>query len=309
VTSPPTSGRLTVRDNGFHPELRSLARFVPRTLFTPRTFRVMRPLVSAALFGAAKDAEALILPSGNSVRLHIPVDQDGPSPALLWMHGGAYLSGHPQHTDGLCHRFSRKLGITVAAPSYRFAPEHPYPAALEDCYAALQWLASLPAVDPARIAVGGDSAGGGLAAALAFMARDRGEISLALQLLNYPMLDDRAVAKRSAARRYRMWNERSNRFAWAAYLGDADPEVAVPARRTDLAGLPRAWLGVGTEDLFYDEIRNYAQRLRDANVPCHLEVAKGAFHTFDFLAPRTSVARAYFASQCEALRTAFAPAG
>jgi acetyl esterase/lipase len=293
-----------MRDNGFHPELRRRARFVPRTLFTARTFRIMRPLVSATLFGTAKDAEILTLPSGNSVRLHRPVGRDGHVPAMLWMHGGAYLSGHPQHTDGLCHRFSRNLGITVAAPSYRFAPEHPYPAALEDCYAALRWLASLPAVDTARIAVGGQSAGGGLAAALAFMARDRGEISLALQVLSYPMLDDRSVAKMPTAHNYRMWNERSNRFAWATYLGDADPDVAVPGRRKDLAGLPQAWIGVGTEDLFYDEILAYARRLRDANVPCHLEVAPGAFHTFDYLAPRTSVARSYFASQCEALRNA-----
>jgi acetyl esterase/lipase len=293
-----------VRDNGFHPELRRLARFVPRTLFTPKTFRFVRPLASLTLFGTAKGVDVLTLPSGNGVRLHRPVDQDRPSPALLWMHGGALMSGNPQHTDGLCHRFSRKLGITVAAPTYRFAPEHPYPAALEDCYAALKWLVSLPDVDPERIAIGGDSAGGGLAAALAFIARDRGEIALALQLLNYPMLDDRTVAKMPTAHNYRMWNERSNRFAWAAYLGDADPEVAVPARRTDLEGLPQAWIGVGTEDLFYDEVLAYAQRLRDANVPCHVEVAQGAFHTFDFLAPHTSVARTYFASQCEALGSA-----
>jgi acetyl esterase/lipase len=293
-----------VRDNGFHPELRTLARVLPRTLFTPRTFRFVRPLVSAPLFGAAKDVEVLTLPSGNGVRLHRPVSQDGPSPGLLWMHGGSYMSGHPQHTDGICHWFSRKLGITVAAPTYSFAPEHPYPAALEDCYAALKWLTSLPAVDPARIAVGGVSAGGGLAAALAFMARDRGEVSVVLQLLSYPMLDDRAVASKPTAHNYRMWNERANRFAWAAYLGDADPDVAVPARRADLAGLPQAWIGVGTEDLFYDEILTYAQRLRDADVPCHVELARGAFHIFDVLAPHTSVARAYRGSQCDALRSA-----
>jgi acetyl esterase/lipase len=167
------------------------------------------------------------------------------------------------------------------------------------------WLASLPAVDPTRIVIGGESAGGALAASLAFSARDRAEIRPVLQLLSYPMLDDRTVSKPAAAHSYRMWNERSNRFGWKSYLGDADPAVAVPARRTDLAGLPAAWIGVGTVDFFHDEDVAYAARLRAAGVPCHLEVVPGAFHAFDRVAYRTSVARAFFESQCAALRKAF----
>jgi acetyl esterase/lipase len=213
--------------------------------------------------------------------------------------------GRPSQVDHVCRRFARTLGITVAAPAYRLAPEHPYPAGLEDCYAALKWLASLPSVDPTRVVIGGESAGGGLAAALAFIARDRGEVSPVFQLLSYPMLDDRTVPVGTAvARTYRLWNERSNGFGWASYLGDADPMVAAPGRRDDLAGLAPAWIGVGTADLFYEEDGAYAERLLSAGVPCRLEVVPGAFHGFDRVAARTPVSRAYFGSQCCALQEA-----
>jgi acetyl esterase/lipase len=179
---------------------------------------------------------------------------------------------------------------------YRLAPEHPFPAALDDCYAGLKWLAALPFVDANRLAVGGASAGGGLAAARCILARDRAEVTIDFQLLTYPMLDDRAVG-----RDYRLWSERSNRFGWASYLGDADPEVAVPARRVELSGLPRTWIGVGRLDLLHGEGVAYAERLRNAGVPCELEVVHWAFHGFDWLASNTSVAHAFFDSQCRAL--------
>jgi acetyl esterase/lipase len=293
-------------DNGFHPELRTLARFLPRTALSPRTLRMMRALERLPI-GVKRDVEVLTLTSGRNVRLHRPLRKDEPPGALLWIHGGGYVIGRPHQSDEFCQRLSRKLGITVAAPSYRLAPEHPYPAALEDCYAALRWLVSLPSVDPSRVAIAGESGGGGLAAALAFMVRDRGEISPVLQLLSYPMLDDRTASRRVAAHSYRLWNERINGFAWASYLGDADPDVAVPARRNDLAGLPPAWIGVGTADLFFDEDVAYAACLNDAGVPCHVEVVQGAFHGFDRIAARTAVARAFFDSQCAALRPALTP--
>lgn len=245
----------------------------------------------------------LILTSGRAVRLYRAAE-GGRTAAMLWIHGGGYVAGRPKLSDDFCLRLNRRLGITIAAPEYRLAPEHPYPAGLEDCYAALLWLAALPSVDASRLAIAGESAGGGLAAALAFMARDRGEISPVLQMLSYPMLDDRTVAKAGVAHRYRLWNERSNRFGWASYLRGADPDVAVPARRTDLSGLPPAWIGTGTADLFCDEDIAYAQRLEAAGVPCHLEIVEGGFHGFDRVAARTSVGRAYFASQCNALRNA-----
>ncbi|HEU4363339.1 MAG TPA: alpha/beta hydrolase fold domain-containing protein, partial [Mycobacterium sp.] len=155
-----------------------------------------------------------------------------------------------------------------------------------------------------RVAIGGASAGGGLAAALALLARDRGEIAPALQLLVYPMLDDRSAAL-PANTGYRLWTPRSNRFGWAAYLGGADPQLAVPARRDDLSGLAPAWIGVGTLDLFHDEDLAYADRLRQAGVPCRVEVVPGAFHGFDMWTPRAQVSQAFFAAQCASLRAAF----
>jgi acetyl esterase/lipase len=252
--------------------------------------------------------EVLTLGSGVGVRLHRPVGVSEPAPALLWMHGGGYVVGSAQQDDGVCRRFSRQLGIIVASVDYRLAPEHPYPAALEDCYSALIWLAGLPAVDPARVAIGGGSSGGGLAAALAMLARDRGEVTPALQLLAYPMLDDRSGARPKNSN-YRLWTPKNNRLAWAAYLGNADPQVAVPARRDDLSGIAPAWIGVGTNDLFHDEDLAYADRLTSVGVPCHIEVAPGAFHGFDIRAPKTQVSRSFFASQCASLRTALALKG
>ena len=159
------------------------------------------------------------------------------------------------------------------------------PRRLEDCYSALTWLAGLPAVDPARVAIGGVSAGGGLAAALALLARDRGEVTPTLQLLAYPMLDDRSGSGPENPN-YRMWSPKSNRFGWAAYLGDADPQIAVPARHDDLSGLAPAWIGVGTNDLFHDQDLAYAERLTSAGVPCQVEVVSGAFHGFDQVLPK-----------------------
>jgi acetyl esterase/lipase len=290
----------------FHPDLRRIACFAPRTLVSPRTLRLMRALMRLQGFRGAGDVnvEELVLDSGVGIRLHRRPGVTDVAPALLWIHGGGYVLGSTKQDDRLCRRFSSELGITVASVDYRLAPEHPYPAALDDCYSALTWLSRLPAVDPARVAIGGASAGGGLAAALALLARDRGEITPALQLLAYPMLDDRSGSG-PKNRNYRLWNPDSNRFGWASYLGAADPQVAVPARREDLSGLAPAWIGVGTHDLFHDEDLVYAERLNRAGVPCHVEVVPGAFHGFDLVAPKAQVSRSFFASQCAGLRTAF----
>ncbi|MCV7281624.1 alpha/beta hydrolase [Mycolicibacterium flavescens] len=293
----------------FHPELRRTARLVPKQAITPVTLPVIRMVTRRMWRKVPRDVEALTLPSGVGVRLFRPAGATGRGPALLWIHGGGYVIGHPGQDDDLCRRFARRLGATVAAVDYRLAPEHPYPAPLEDCYAALKWLAALPSVDPARVAIGGASAGGGLAAALALLARDRGEVPLAAQLLVYPMLDDRTVDRAELDKPgLRLWNQTSNKFGWSAYLGDADPEVAVPARRQDLTGLPPAWVGVGTFDLFHDEDLAYAERLKAAGVPCEVEVVEGAFHGFDGVAPKASVSQRFFDSQCAMLQGALTPA-
>ncbi|WP_420714721.1 alpha/beta hydrolase [Mycobacterium sp. Aquia_213] len=279
-------------------------------MVSPRTLRMIRTalaLQDRRASGSAGDVEVITLSSGAGVRLFRPAGVTEPAPALLWIHGGGYVIGSAQMDDRLCRGFCRRLGITVASVEYRLAPEHPYPAPLEDCYSALTWLAGLPAVDRTRVAIGGASAGGGLAAALALLARDRGEVAPFFQVLAYPMLDDRS-SETAANPNYRLWDTRSNQFGWTAYLGDADPAVAVPARRDDLGGLAPAWIGVGTHDLFHDEDLAYAERLRAAGVPCQVDVIPGAFHGFDMIAPKEQVSQRFFDSQCENLRTALAQA-
>jgi acetyl esterase/lipase len=294
-----------------HPDLRRAARIAPRHLIGPRTLRMMRALdrLTERLRkpGAANDIEVITLGSGAGARLFRPIGVPEPMPALLWIHGGGYVIGSAQLEDPLCRRFSSRLGITVASVEYRLAPEHPYPAPLEDCYSALTWLAGLPAVDPGRVAIGGPSAGGGLAAALALLARDRAEVTPVLQVLVYPMLDDRSSMTAENAN-YRLWSTRSNHFGWTSYLGDADPGVVVPARREDLSGVAPAWIGVGTHDLFHDEDLAYAERLGSAGVPCHVEIVPGAFHGFDRVVPKAQVSQRFFDSECESLRSALAPA-
>ncbi|WP_370500334.1 alpha/beta hydrolase [Mycolicibacterium sp. jd] len=296
----------------FHPELRRSARLLPKQVITPLTLPFVRA-ASRLMWrhnDSPEDVEVLTLSSGVGVRLFRPSGAaPGPGPALLWIHGGGYVIGDAAQDDVLCRRFARELGATVASVNYRLAPEYPYPVPVEDCYSALRWLAQLPAVDPARVAIGGASAGGGLAAALALLTRDRGEIELAAQLLVYPMIDDRTVHRKGLDNPgHRLWNQSSNRFGWRAYLGDADPNEAVPARRDDLAGLPPAWIGVGTLDLFHDEDLAYAERLRAAGVRCEVMVVDGAFHGFDGIAPKADVSQSFFNSQCALLRTVFASA-
>lgn len=294
----------------FHPDLRRVARVVPKQVINPVTFPLVR-MANRVLWRKAppKGIEALTLASGVRVRLYRPAEAAGSGAGLLWIHGGGYVIGHPAQDDVLCRRYARELGATVVSVDYRLAPENPYPASLEDCYSALTWLAQLPAVDSARVAIAGASAGGGLAASLALLTRDRGELSPVAQLLVYPMLDDRTVDRAELDNPgLRLWNKSSNKFGWSAYLGDADPNVAVPARRTDLSGLPPAWMGVGTLDLFHDEDLEYAERLRAAGVSCEVEVVKGAFHGFDGIVPKAKVSQAFFKSQCAMLRRELAPA-
>lgn len=246
-----------------------------------------------------------------SVRVYRPTTLVERAPAVLWVHGGGLVIGTPHQDEASMREIADDLGVVVGLVRYRLAPEHPAPAAVEDCYAALVWLAMQDDVDPERVAVAGASAGGGLAAVTALVARDRGGPSLALQLLVYPMLDDRTAARADADPEHRrVWSNASNHIGWSAYLGveagspdPAVPEYAVPARAADLSGLPPAWLGVGTLDLFHDEDLEYAARLRAAGVEARTLVVPGAFHGFDALR-RTEVVRHFRAEMVAALRAA-----
>jgi acetyl esterase/lipase len=288
----------------FDPELRRLARLLPKGYALQRGLMLPRALMSlAGRVGRLRGVEVANVNPNVTVRVHRSNRLAEPGPALLWIHGGGTLMGTAAQEDRFCRRLVNFTDVAIAAVDHRLAPEHPYPAPLEDCYAALRWLARQPWVDPARIAVGGASAGGGFTAAVAQLTHDRGDVGLALQMMVYPMLDDRTGAAADNQPRV-MWSARDNQLAWKWYLGGADPATVAPARRADLRDLPPAWIGVGTQDLFHEECLVYADRLRHAGVPVHVEIAAGAFHAFDLIAANASVSQRFFASQCRALRAA-----
>ncbi len=232
-----------------------------------------------------------------SVRVHRPRRGTGPRPCIYWMHGGGLVLGSNQGDDLRFDHWCRRLDCVGVSVEYRLAPESRYPVPLEDCYAGLQWVhanAALLGVDATRIGIGGASAGAGLAAGLALLARDRGELPVAFQALVYPMIDDRQVTV-SSAWPDPVWPPRANRFGWDCYLGDLrDAEVpayAAAARATDLTRLPATFIAVGALDVFADEDIDYANRLRYAGVPTELHVYAGAPHGFDALTPGTAIAR------------------
>lgn len=296
----------------FHPDLRRIAAVLPRGVVGPRLLPVMRALQRLGQSSRVRPEIQVVRLGPVSLRLHRPSTLPaGPGPAVLWIHGGGYVMGDAAQDDGLCAHLASSLGALVAAVDYRLAPEHPFPLPLHDCHDALVWLASRKGVDDRRIAIGGASAGGGLTAALALLARERGQVRPVFQLLSYPMLDDRTALKRSPHERdVRLWNTSSNRFGWRSYLG-TDPGgegvsgLAAPARAEDLSGLPPAWVGVGSLDLFAAEDVAYADRLRAAGVPCEVLLVEGAFHGFDLVRPEAPVSRSFRAAQVDALARAF----
>jgi acetyl esterase/lipase len=207
---------------------------------------------------------------------------------VVTIHGGGYVIGSYDMDGPMLDRWCRDPGLVLLSVDYRLAPETPYPGPLDDCYAALLWAHAHAAelgLDATRVGVSGVSAGGGLAAALALLARDRGEVPLAFQLLDCPMLDDRQLTPSINAGGLYVWNAASNEFGWRSYLGglygsDTLPPYAAPGRVADLAGLPPACVVVGSIDGFRDEDVDYAQRLNQAGVPCELHVIAGLPHAY-----------------------------
>ncbi len=258
------------------------------------------------IFVAAYDRSTKI-----RLRLYAPKSIATPTPVLIWLHGGGYVMGKPEMDDARCAHLVRELNISIVSVDYRYAPKHPYPTGLEDAYTALKWVESHApqlGIDQQRIAIGGASAGGGLAAALAQLAYDRQEIKLAFQLLIYPMLDDRTVLRADIDDSHNFtWPKESNRVGWESYLGthygsEHVPTYAVPARRADLAGLPPAWIGVGTLDIFHDEDLAYAERLKACGVECEVCLVPGVFHGFDVFDQTLPIIQEFRNSQIKALQ-------
>jgi acetyl esterase/lipase len=238
-----------------------------------------------------------------------------PAPCLYWIHGGGYVLPSVPHDDQLCEEIVTAHGCVVVSVHWRRSPEHPFPAAAEDCYAGLLWTmraASNLQIDLSRVAVGGRSSGGGSAASLALLVRDRGEVSIAHQLLIYPMLDDtNSTSSSHAVTDAEVWNRTDNQVAWRAYLGDACgtdqvSPYAAPSRMADLSGLAPATVLTGELDLFVDEDITYAQRLIQAGVPTELHVYPAAHHGFDRMVPGAAVSRQLVADRDAALARAFA---
>jgi acetyl esterase/lipase len=234
-----------------------------------------------------------------ALRLYRP-DRVRPGPLVIDIHGGGMIAGTLDQSDALLRSLSARAELAVLTPDYRLAPEHPDPTPVEDCYATLRWAAANATelgIDAARIGVMGGSAGGGLAAGVALLARDRGGPAIARQLLVYPMLDDRTVEADPQMADALLWSVDDNLTGWTALLGEAasgsgDVSVyAAPARATDLSNLPPAYIDVGGLDLFRDEDVAYATRLQQCGVPVELHVVPGVPHAFDILAPESSAGR------------------
>jgi acetyl esterase/lipase len=284
-----------------HPELRDVVpmveQFAKGPAFTRENLAQLRmpnPMWQRPSLDTIKHEKRTIagMKGQPDVTIYIVNAKPGTSrPAILHTHGGGYVLGSAESSVRGLQELCEKLDVVAVSVEYRLAPETTFVGSLEDNYAGLKWLyanAVSVGADPAKIAVMGESAGGGHAALLAIAARDRGEVPVAFQCLIYPMLDDRTGTSRKMPPHVGtlIWTPVQNRFGWESFLGTQPgkakaPKGAVPARVLDLKGLPPAFIGVGTLDLFHDEDVDYAQRLNAVGVNTELTVVPGAFHGFD----------------------------
>ncbi|MQY08836.1 alpha/beta hydrolase [Actinomadura macrotermitis] len=297
------------------PELAEIAATLPRTDLTDPVAVREAALAAARAAVAALPADDTVQitdleTGGPRVRVYRPVDADAPAPVVLDFHGGGFVMGSLDSEHRRALDLARRTGFVVISVDYRLAPEHPFPAGLEDCYEALCWTvenATELGVDPARLAVAGGSAGGGLAAAVTLLARDRGGPAIAFQLLICPALDDR-MRTRSAASFTDVpaFDSAAAAQMWPLYLpagldGVDEPAYAAPARAADLSGLPPAYVLTAEHDPLRDEGNRYALGLLDAGVPVELHHVPGTFHVFDHVAPDAGISRRARAEMAAAL--------
>lgn len=285
--------------------------------------RIMRGFLQGRWFGRHSIMQENSIKRSDGSRLRIlvvyPKEHRAPSPGLLWMHGGGYGIGIPEQDYGYMDRFASSGNCVVISPDYRLSCEEPYPAALKDCYLALKWMkenAHKLGIRTDQLFIGGESAGGGLTAALAIYARDKKEISVAYQMPFYPMIDDRMITRSSQDNHMPVWDSDSNKRAWKAYLGelfgtDNIPSYAAPSRETNLQGLPPCCTFAGTVEPFYDEIESYVNRLRAAGIQVDFREFHGCYHAFDIMAPFSKEAkeakRFYMKSFLNAVKHCHAP--
>lgn len=298
------------------PELRRYLRWIPKPHALSCSWRAFARAALALMPAARMGGVRLEIDEsiGEGLRIYYPENRRS-NGALLWIHGGGFVMGRAVQDDRLCMSAASAVGLIVVSVEYRVAPRHPFPAAVDDCLVGWDWLQSNAArlgIDRQRVAIGGMSAGGGLAASLAQRVHDRGEQRAVAQWLFCPMLDDRTAARRELdAVRHFVWDNAQNAFGWRSFLtaepGSAElPRYASAARREDLRGLPPAWIGVGDIDIFYDEDRIYAERLQSSGVPVTFVDVPGAPHGFEVWGGRTELAKAHIAGAQRWLETAVA---
>lgn len=302
-----------MKSDKLHPELRATFRFIPPiplhyAWFTRFLNRRMAKLPQRSAFGDVTITNHNL--THGAVRVYRPAGALSGA-GLLWVHGGGMITGAAFIDDKQCAAYARDLKLIVVSVEYRLAPEHPFPAALDDCLDAWQWMQQQAAslgVDPARIVISGQSAGGGLSACLAQRIHDLGGIQPAGVALLCPMLDDRPAAKRELdAINHRVWNNKNNRAGWTAYLAQAPgaaatPPYAVASRRDNLRGLPPTWMAVSDIDLLYEEGKRYYERLQADGVDARFYEIPQAPHGFEVMAPKSRLAREMFASNYAFLR-------
>ena len=304
------------------PELVPGLKAIPRFVVNAETLSNMRknpfPSQQALPAPAPQPAERHIPGPAGAPPVRVVIVDPNPGgkgrPAYLHIHGGGYVLGVAGSNPVALQTIAQDCKCVVVSVDYRLAPETPFPGSLEDNYAALKWIytnADTLGIDRTRIAIGGESAGGGHAAALAIAARDRKEVPIVLQVLIYPMLDDRTGSSRRVPPHIGqfLWVADSNVFGWTSLLGVPAgsakvPAGAVPARLENFAGLAPAFIGVGAIDLFVDEDIEYARRLIDAGVPTQLDIVPGAYHAFDGIAPKATSSIRFTENWKAALRRA-----
>ena len=289
-----------ISNKQIHPQLRLVGGFLRlmapfmQEKFLPILNRMQNRFMTGRWSGKFCRYEFVESPRKDESKLRLvvcrPKKQTGKVPGFLWIHGGGYALGLPEQDVHFVERFMKAADCVVVLPDYTKSVEKPYPAALEDCYLALKWMkdhASEYGIRENQLFVGGDSAGGGLTAALSLYARDKGEVAIAFQMPLYPMIDDR-FTESSTDNDAPVWNTRSNIGGWKLYLGELYgkeyvPVYAAPARAENLTGLPPTFSYVGDIEPFHDETVTYIKKLREAGVPVRFRRFKGCFHGFDIV--------------------------
>ncbi|MEK5333151.1 alpha/beta hydrolase [Lysinibacillus sp. FSL W8-0992] len=310
-------------ENQVHPELTTFLSAMQELNLTRENIAESRSVMNEALGSEEVKMENVTTterfitsPNGAPdvrIRIYEPTEKYGTLPAILYIHGGGFIIGSIEMFDASCQMLVSQLDCVVVSVGYRLAPEHPYPAGVEDCYTALEWVAANAdelGIDVTRLAVHGASAGGGLTAAVSLLARDRKGPKIAFQMPLYPMIDNRCILpSNDEITDARVWNGPQNHLAWEMYLGpnyavDA-PIYAAPLHAEDYSNLPPTYTFIGDLDPFRDETIEYIARLTKAGVPTEFHLYPGCFHGFEHMVPQAEISQRAIENYMHAFKKAF----